>query len=242
MKFFILILFVLVLFNLNGQTAGKLTVTATTVSYGGSYSPHNVVAIWVQSKTGTFVKTLLAYASARKAYLSNWSTATSSTYNVVDAITAATQTSQGVRTCSWNGANLTGTVLGDDTYNVIMEMTEGGNNKLATFAITKGKTMQSITPANVAGFSNISIKWTPATTALEDVEIAKFYQVYPNPAKNIIYINGSGINELQLYNLNGKCVFKTINTQINVGALNKGEYILKIVSNQGLFQKQIIKE
>lgn len=237
-----ILIFSAALFRTNAQTAGQLTVTATTVSYGGNYAPHNVVAMWVTNKSGVYVKTMLAYAATRKAYLSGWGSATSLTYNTVDASTGATQGSHGVRTCIWNGANLTGTVLGDDTYNVVMEMTEGGNNKQATFSFKKGKTEQILTPANVSGFSNITIKWTPALTALEDVQAAKLFTVYPNPAKSSVYVNGFGIQEIRLYNLNGKLILKTIEPRVDISSLTNGMYILKIISEAGECSKSILKE
>jgi hypothetical protein len=49
----LLLLWMMVLW-VNAQTAGSLAVTVTTVSYGGTYSPRNVVAILVQSKSGAF--------------------------------------------------------------------------------------------------------------------------------------------------------------------------------------------
>ena len=230
------------IFSANAQTAGQLSVTVTTLTYGGTYAPKHVVAIWVQNKTGVYIKTLLAYAATRKAYLSSWGTATSSTYNTVDAITGATQSTHGTLNCTWNGSNLTGTVLGDDTYNVVMEMTEGGNNKLLTVPIKKGTTQQIVTPGNVSGFSNIAVKWTPASTGIEDIKMDRLYNVYPNPAKSNIYVNGIGIHEIQLYNLSGKYILKTTNQKINLTNLSRGEYILKIISNEGVFSKEIIKD
>jgi hypothetical protein len=53
------------------KTDGTLTVKATTSTYSGEYAPHNVVAIWIESGSGTFVKTLLAKAGVREQYLTN---------------------------------------------------------------------------------------------------------------------------------------------------------------------------
>ncbi|MDD4990752.1 MAG: DUF2271 domain-containing protein [Paludibacter sp.] len=235
------VLFLLAVFSLSAQTDGQLSVTVTTVSYGGTYSPHNVVAIWVQSKTGTFVKTLLAYAATRKAYLSSWATATASTYNTVDAITGATQSSQGPRVCYWNGKNQTGTVLGDDTYNVVMEMTEGGSNKVGVFAFKKGNTAQTVTPANVSGFSNITIKWTPVSTGIQDVALDKLYSIYPNPAKNTLFVTGFDIEEVQILTLTGKYLFSTNANSIDVNRLPGGDYLVLLVTKNGNVVKRFIK-
>lgn len=236
------ILIFLIIFTLSSQsqTAGQLKVTVNTVAYGGTYSPKNVLAIWVQNKSGVFVKTMLANAATRKTNLSYWKIATS-TYNVVDAITGATQGAHGTYNCTWNGKNITGTVLGDDTYTVAMEMNEGGNGKYAIFQFMKSGTEQIVSPVNVTGFSNISIKWTPATTAMDNVQADKLFTVYPNPTKGSIYISGFGINEIQVYGLKGNLLITTKNQYVNLSALNKGVYFLKIVSTEGDFSKKIIK-
>ena len=237
------ILIILIFFSLvsKSQTAGQLKATVTTVAVGGNYSPYNVFAVWVQSKTGVFVKTMLADAALRRSYLSNWGKATASTYNVVDAITGATQGSHGTYTCSWNGTNLTGTVLGDDTYTVALEMTEGGTPVYTTFQFKKSGTEQIVTPANVTGFSNITIKWSPASTPVETVMADKLFTVFPNPAKNNVYVSGFGISEMQVLDLNGKLILSTRNQFMDISSLKKGNYFLKISSLYGAFSKQIIK-
>lgn len=236
------ILIILIISSLSSwsQTAGQLKVTVTTTAYGGTYTPSNVLAIWVQSKTGAFVKTMLADAATRIAYLSHWKTATPN-YNVIDAITGATQGSHGTYNCTWNGKNITGTVLGDDTYTVALEMDEGGSGKYATFQFKKSGLEQIVTPTNVSGFSNVTIKWTPTSTALDNVKAEKLFTVYPNPTRNNIYVSGFGINEMQIYGLNGNLLITTKDQKVDLSTLHKGVYLLKIVSTEGDFSKKIFK-
>jgi Predicted periplasmic protein len=240
-KYILVVLASLQIVYLSAQTAGELSVQVTTTTYGGTYATKHVVAIWVQNKTGVYIKTLLAYAATRKAYLSAWGTATSSTYNTIDAITGATQSVHGTLNCTWNGSNLTGTVLGDDTYNVVMEMTEGGNNKLYIIPIKKGLTQQIVTPANVSGFSNITVKWIPASTAINSVVLDNSYKLYPNPAKTMVYVSGSDIKDIQLYTLSGKYLFSTTQLQIDICNLKKGVYLVQFVLRNGNLAKRIIK-
>ena len=142
------------------KTAGTLTVSTLTSTAGGGYAPNNVVAIWVESNSGTFVKSLLVYAATRKYDLTNWTSNSSS--NTTDAITGATQSSHAVRTCTWNGTNTSGTVVGDGVYKVCMELTDkNGTGNFSSFTFTKGTTASTQTPSNVSSFSNISIAWTP---------------------------------------------------------------------------------
>jgi len=144
------------------KTDGSLTVKATTSSYQGEYAPSHVVAIWVESSSGTFVKTLLAKAAVRKQYLTNWTK--SSGGNTTDAVTGATVNNHTSYTVTWNGKNASGTTVGDGTYNVCVEFTESnGTGKYATFSFTKGIAADSQSPAAKSNVSNVTMTWTPST-------------------------------------------------------------------------------
>jgi len=142
----------------SANTAGTLTVSATTSTAGGGYSPSNIIAIWVKSSTGTFVKSLLVYAATRKSDLTNW--VTNSARSTTNAVTGATQSSYATRTGSWNGTNTGGTLVADGEYKVCMELCDG-KTQYHEFTFTKGTSAVALTPPNVTSFSNISIKWTP---------------------------------------------------------------------------------
>ena len=70
----------------------KLTFAVRTVAFPGSYAPKHVMAIWVETSTGTFVKSLMVLAGTRASHLDKWKAV--SGQNKVGAITGATQTSQ----------------------------------------------------------------------------------------------------------------------------------------------------
>ncbi|HET7734197.1 MAG TPA: DUF2271 domain-containing protein [Paludibacter sp.] len=143
------------------KTSGSLSFTATTSSYSGQYAPNHVLAIWVESSSGTFVKSLMVYAQARKQHLTHWLSATSSG-NTTDATTGATLTKHSAHSCTWNGKNVSGSEVGDGTYRVCVEYTESNSgSKIARFDFTKGTAADSQTPASASGVSNVTIKWTP---------------------------------------------------------------------------------
>jgi len=147
--------------NSDIKTAGTMNLSVTTSTYNGKYTPKHVLAIWVESNTGTFVKTLLVKAQARKNYLTNW--LSSSSGNSVDAITGATLSSHATRTCTWDGTDVNGNVVGDGAYRVCMEFTENdGTGKYSYSSFNKGTVSDSQTPSDKSNFSNISIVWTPA--------------------------------------------------------------------------------
>ena len=145
------------------KTDGTLTVKATTSTYSGEYAPHNVVAIWIESGSGSFVKTLLTKAGVRKQYLTNWMKASGGN-TTTDATTGATVNSHSSYTVSWNGKNASGTTVGDGSYNVCIEFTESnGSGKFATFSFTKGISINSQTPAAKSNISNVILTWTPVS-------------------------------------------------------------------------------
>jgi len=145
----------------SANSTGTLTVSVLTVAPGGGYAPRNVVAIWIETNAGVFVKSMLVYANARKRDLSNWYSNTSSGSlpgSTLDAITGATQSSNTTRTCTWNGKDVSENVVIDGTYKVCMNIADG-NTAFTSYTFTKGPAAMTLTPPNVTGFSNISISW-----------------------------------------------------------------------------------
>ena len=147
--------------NNSVKTSGTLAVSTATTSYSGQYAPRHVLAIWVESNSGTFVKTLRINGNQYRTWLSSWYNSTS-TGSTTDATTGATLTSHGTLTCSWNGKDVNENVVGDGSYKVCMEFTESdATGKFAYFNFTKGTTADTQTPAAQSNFSSVSIKWTP---------------------------------------------------------------------------------
>jgi hypothetical protein len=241
-KYSLLLLFLLVLASMNAQTTGQLTVTVTTSTTNLGYAPNNIVAVWIQDNSGKFVKTLLALANTRKAHLTNWVTSTP-VGNTVDATTGATQSSHGTRTCTWNATNVSKVLVPDGTYTVKMEMSEGGSSEpLGTFTFDKGPNGVTLTPLNIPSFSNISIKWVPTIAGIEEVKLAKLYDVYPNPTVSSIFVSGTDINEVEILTINGKSLLKTNEQTVNLSSLTRGIYLAQINTKKGTFVKKIVKE
>jgi len=137
-----------------------LIVSAVTSTAGGNYAPRNVVAIWVENSSGTFVKSLTVYAAARRSDLTKWTTASGG--NTTDATTGATQSNFGTVYGTWNGTNTSGAVVPDGTYKVCMELTDkNGTGNFSSFSFTKGSTTSTLTPVNTSSFSSVTIKWMP---------------------------------------------------------------------------------
>lgn len=73
--------------------------------------------------------------------------------------------------------------------------------------------------------------------------------VYPNPTKNIIYINNNlnaVVNSIEMSDLNGRVVkTQIINAaegQVSISDLSAGVYMMKVITDQGTATKKVIKE
>ncbi len=245
------LLVVLILFftlNLtNAQTEGTLTVTTTTSSAGGNYSPKNIVAIWIEDEQGNFVKTLLAYAQNRITHLNTWeasTTAAGSPFNTLDAITGATKPNHATRTCSWNGTGVSGAIVADGIYKVRMELTDkNATGNFSTFTFTKGPSAENLSPANVPSFSNISVIWEPFFTSVEENITGKDYQIYPNPTSGVFTFSGEHIREIQIRNVAGSLIYQGNTDEVDISRQPDGIYFVKIKTEKGIMiTKKIVKK
>jgi hypothetical protein len=227
------------------QTDGSLSVSAATSTAGGNFAPKNIVAIWIEDAQGNWVKTLLAYAQTRKTHLNTWEAATTaagSAFNTVDAITGATKSSHGTRTCTWNATDVNGTVVADGAYSVWMELTDkNGTGNYSHFTFTKGPAAENQTPANVPSFSSISINWVPVVTGVNDPEVEKLYQVTPNPTKGTFQVIGNNISSMQVLSQTGNLVSGGSSTFLDISNQADGVYIVRITTDKGIVTKKILK-
>lgn len=84
-------------------------------------------------------------------------------------------------------------------------------------------------------------------TDVEDFSVEEFVQVYPNPASDFVYINSSSkIMNLSIYSLNGSKVTNYSNIsgseslQINISSLQRGTYIMKMITKQTVYTQKIL--
>jgi len=232
---------------INAQTNGTLSVSVSTSSAGGNYAPRNIVAIWIEDNSGKFVKTLLAYANNRITHLNTWQASTlaaNKEYNRTDAVTGATQSSHGTRTCSWNGTDYAGKLMVDGDYKVRMELTDKNlTGNIASYMITKGPNALTLTPANIASFSSVSLKWTTSTTGINpEVSESNTFIVYPNPATGQYTVIGEDIIELLVKDLSGKTIRASTTPVIDITDQPKGIYLISIRTNQKTTVQKIIRK
>ncbi len=229
-----------------GQTAGDLTVTVTTSSAGGGYSPRNIVAIWIEDDAGNFIKTLLAYAQNRKTHLNTWEASTNaagSTYNTVDAITGPTKTSHAQRTCYWDATNIMGIIVPDGTYKIWMELTDkNSTGNFSSFSFTKGEEVETLTPFNVPSFGSIIINWIPESTAIPLQTNKNLFHIFPNPTSGEFKLSGNDINNVEISDSFGKLIYSGSSLNLSLKNYPNGVYFVKIISNSKQEIQRIIKK
>ncbi len=258
MKPFSSIVLLFLALNLSAQTAGVLTVTFTPVSHSPCYQgTKNVLAAWIQTSTGGFVKTKLRYAgNSTSDHLPDWAVNSggsafncmSTACNKTDATTGATLNGFTIKSFTWDGKNVNGTSNGttvaDGTYKVtIQETWNHGTNAttIRSYTFTKGPNEDHQTPAADADFKNIKIDWMPGGTASVDAFNASFQlNVYPNPSTGVFNVDYNQTGTLKVLDATGKLVYEELlettseaTKSIDLSAFENGMYTFQISnSNQ----------
>lgn len=243
----------------NAQTGGTLSFSFTPTAHTGYSGYKNVLAVWIQTGSGSFVKTRLRYVGWGTAdHLPTWATNSGGSSNnamtgcnTVSATTGATLTSFSTKTITWDGTDVNGNVVADGTYKVTIQETwnHGGGTTTRSFTFTKGSSSDSQTPSNDGNFTNISLTWTPsATTGVED-NTSEFpvFELFPNPATDLITVNYSNSNSVKIINELGDVVYSTnlsssqIGTKtIDMSSFARGLYHVLLINDKGTIAKKVI--
>ena len=89
--------------------------------------------------------------------------------------------------------------------------------------------------------SDIAIVSAGSTTGIEAIENGNI-AVYPNPVRDILNIEGIGIEQVQLIDINGRTVLTANAGNLNIGSLATGVYMLRIITAEGVTTRKIVKE
>jgi len=156
-------------------TAGTLEISFTSVGNAGEYAPRNVGAVWIETSSGMFVKTLKRWAGVRAGHLTRWNAASGGwgggfffatgggSADEVDAITAATLRTHQAHTMTWDMKDLEDVVVPDGSYKIVIEVTESERKASASAAIDfeKGAAAVSLSPPNAGPHSGLMITYSP---------------------------------------------------------------------------------
>lgn len=215
MKYLFALIIAAFALSASAQTHGALSFSVKTVTYTAQFAPRHILAIWIANGSGQWVKTRKRiYANtAYRQYLTNFKSATSSTFNATDATTGATLSAHTTHTITWDGRDVSGNLVADGTYRVYIEFTSANaTGKLYYCEFTKGPDAVTLTPANQTNFTNISLIWTPVPAAAPSINSNDNGSItcFPNPFNESLNISVEN-NEIKpinvvVYDISGKVV------------------------------------
>lgn len=197
---------------ITAQTSGTLTCSFNTTFTNGSWGTKYVLAAWIQTNSGTFVKTKLKYSkTSNHDHIQTWVNA--SGLNVVDATTGATLAAPGAISFTWNGTDVNAAIVTDGIYKVWLEMAWGSSmttgKTVQSFSFTKGTNSDYQTGATT-NFTGVTLDWVPTSTGIEDKQEKLSFSISPNPISRESIINYSLKSltdvSISLYDINGKLV------------------------------------
>ncbi len=131
---------------------------------------------------------------------------------------------------------------------------EKSNWRIKSNSYLKWKGMQSNASTDKAGFTFAdkpsvgAYEYNPNQyNAIQSIMDTETFEIYPNPAQNIIKINTTANAHLSIYTLAG-AVLKSINCEnagvqsVNISNLPKGNYLVTLKSNGQILHQKLIKQ
>jgi len=246
------------------QTAGTLTFSFNEVSKPASATYQNlgkhVLAVWIQSDLGLFVKTRSRnVGTVTKDHLQTWAVnsggvatnAIAANCNVVSATTGATLTSFGNRSITWDGTDVDGNSVPDGIYKVSIEETwnhASSNTVVRSFSFVKGPNSDVQTPASDVNFDAITLSWNPTINGIEEnSDLGLGVKIFPNPSLEgtftIQFLKASSISVTDFSGkllLNLKVEPSTTSTIVNLSSFPNGIYFVNVKEGERVSKNQVI--
>ena len=252
--------------SLTAQTFGTLTFTFTESPQATTYvgNAKHVLAVWIQTGAGAFVKTKLRYAGGGTwDHLPAWAaqasctggTCISSSCNTLDGTTGATRSAWLTYTVTWDGkmgAAATGTLQPDGVYQIAIQSTWDhgtAGTALTTYTFTKGPSVDHQTPANTANLTNVTLNWQPSIVTGVEQATSKNAEitVYPNPTSGVFNIDYMNANNIKVINTLGILVYETKIDELTPGTKSidlenfaNGIYMINVSNKNGSSVHKII--
>ncbi|HEX2675086.1 MAG TPA: DUF2271 domain-containing protein, partial [Polyangiales bacterium] len=116
----------------------------------------NIGAIWIETSSGQFVKTLEIWAFIRRVYLSKWNA--DSGGSTIDAVSSATLSNHKTHHVTWNMLDSAGNPVPDGAYKVMIEVTDyDGAGKSTSVDFTKGAGPMTVTPPDQQYYTGMQL-------------------------------------------------------------------------------------
>jgi len=244
---------------LSAQTQGTLSFSFTQTAHTSYTGTKNVMAVWIQSSTGTFIKTRMRYAGGGTSdHLPTWAVNSGGTAsncmatacNKVGATTGATLTSFGTRTFTWDGTDASGNLVADGTYKVTIQSTwnHGGSATVTkSYTFTKGAAADVQSPADDANFTGVSLAWNPSGAGVEEKTSDMIVSIQPNPSANGIFnVEFNYAIRVSAMNLAGEEVYtedvkmNEVSKTVDLSNLSSGVYFICVTNGSALSKHKVV--
>ena len=244
---------------LSAQTGGTLTLSFTQKPHTSYEATNNVMAVWIQTSTGTFVKTRTRNAGGGTSdHLPVWATnaggsagnCLAANCNVLGAITGATLNNFSTRNFSWDGTNASGNLVADGTYKITVESTWNHGSTATTtrsFTFVKGTVADVQTPAADANFTGISLAWNPAGAGVEEKTSDLIVSIKPNPSLiGVFNVEFNYAIRVSAMNLAGEEVYtedvqmNEVSKTVNLSNLTSGIYFICVTNGTSVSKHKVV--
>jgi hypothetical protein len=244
---------------LTAQTQGTLTLSFTQTPHTSYQGTKNVMAVWIQSSTGAFVKTRARNAGGGTSdHLPVWAVnaggsagnCLTSSCNTVGAITGATLNNFSTRNFSWDGTDASGNVVADGTYKITVESTWNHGSAATTtrsYTFVKGAAADVQTPASDANFTGISLAWNPGGVGVEEKTSDMIVSIQPNPSLNGVFnVEFNYAIRVSAVNLAGEEVYtedvqmNELSKTVNLSNLTSGVYFICVTNGTSVSKHKVV--
>jgi len=145
-------------------------------------------------------------------------------------------------------SNTSWTTSSNQTWLTVDDASGSGNSTITLTATANPTTATRTATVTVSGdgVSNqtVSVIQDAGTTGIIDIT-KKDFEIYPNPANNVLFINTETENVLvSIFDLIGNLLInkQATNSEIDISNLQKGIYIVKIENKNKLIIKRFVKD
>jgi hypothetical protein len=244
---------------LGAQTTGTLTLAFSQTPHTSFEGTKNVMAVWIESSTGTFVKTRARNAGGGTSdHLAVWAVKSggsagncmSASCNTLGATTGATLSNFGNRNFSWDGTDVSGNILPDGTYKITVESTWNHGSAATTtrsYTFVKGAAQDVQTPASDANFTNISLAWNPAGSGLVENTLEMVVSIQPNPSVNGVYnVEFNYATKVSAMNLAGEEVYtedvkmNEVSKTVDLSNVSTGVYFICVTNGSAVSKHKVV--
>lgn len=239
------------------QTQGTLTFSFTQTPHTSYTGNKNVMAIWIQTSSGAFVKTRKRNAGGGTSdHLPIWAVNSggnanncmAGSCNTVGATTGATLNSFGNISVSWDGTDASGNIVPDGTYKITVESCwNHGNTAKASrsFTFTKGPSSDVQNPTDDANFTGIALAWNPSGAGVEEVTPLQM-NISPNPSTSGVFeVSFNKAKQIVVYNLAGEEILRVAVDQeqkknVNLSNQANGVYFIEVSDGKSSLKEKVI--